>query len=1168
VDPLSDSALLDLSPLGGSSSSAGAGLHRRLANAVALAFMVVGLAVGAAPAGAALAPGYGLIGSFDPGFSVAGPGQVAVDDATGNILVANPSNQLLPAEAKVIVLAPDLSPGGTASTLTEFAVTAPVGLAIDQLTHALYISEGAPANRVERFISDGAPVPTYTLDLTFSAPPLNNVADANVLPIAVDPTTHDVLVGDGNHVNRYTSSGALVRSIDGSGTPKGVFHHVFDVTAGVSSMYVVDWRGPPGSPGEGDGVTRIEQFDEQGSYIRTIGAVDTPTSAAVDLSRDRLVAAGRTGIAQAATQLSVFENGQVAGVTNAAAQGSYVIGIAVDGGPSGRVYMAVSNGGDTGVHVLVPAPGARADAVATTDPHGAHLSGAVNPEGKATTAHFEYCSERDPCATDSTIAWTATPDVTVGSGSADVPVSADVTGLLSHTKYQFRIVATDPVTSDFSNTATLTTADVPPLAVTGSVTGLSSTDATVTGTITPFGAQSTYYFEYGESTSYGSREPAIAGAGVAGDGFGPRSVSREITGLKPGTTYHYRLVGVNVAGSTAGADQTLTTSTTGTRRSYEMISPVDKRGVGASINFTGTRTGLDGNSVVYGTEKGVLPGSVSNVFVPRVMATRTADDWTSTPLDLPISNLEPTPGHLAFYSTLAVSSDARRALVLSNDKLTDGALQGGWNLYLRDPHADPDHEFTFVATSPLMRDLAGESGPFRLVGAADDLSSMVFTAGGQMYEAVRGVGVRLVSRLPDGSASPGPVVLPTGVYNDPNQVSADGSRIYFAAGASSTGPLYLRENGAQTRVISVSQRPGASSTPVAGQFLGASKDGRYVEFSTECSGCTVDGLTTSAPDGPGIYVYDVEASSGGLTFLAPAVPSPTAATVPRPARQAVLFETFSYELYYAQIGSVVKVADLDDYSSTMRGSDDGRYYVFITSTRLTSYDNADQPEIYRYDTATHALVCVSCRTDGGAASGKVELGQGPNNESSFARYKPRVVLDDGTVFFDTADPLVSADINGTSDVYEYHDGRASLISRGTLPTSSQFADASPDGSNVFFTTDDQLVGQDKDTIVDLYDARVGDGLPGQSPPPPRAPCAGSECRESASGPVSSEALASQSGASTGNVKPPVKKKALKCKKGFVKKSVKGKQRCVKKPKARKKSAKKRVHRVESRSKKS
>jgi hypothetical protein len=93
-------------------------------------------------------------------------------------------------------------------------------------------------------------------------------------------------------------------------------------------------------------------------------------------------------------------------------------------------------------------------------------------------------------------------------------------------------------------------------AVTGGVSEVTPTAATVAGSVTPNGPAATVVFEYGSSTSYGSRSaPRTLGAGVA-----PVAVSAGLSGLVPDTTYHYRVVGAGLDGTSAGADATFRTA--------------------------------------------------------------------------------------------------------------------------------------------------------------------------------------------------------------------------------------------------------------------------------------------------------------------------------------------------------------------------------------------------------------------------------------------------------------------------------------------------------------------------------------------------------------------------------------------------------------------------------
>jgi hypothetical protein len=79
--------------------------------------------------------------------------------------------------------------------------------------------------------------------------------------------------------------------------------------------------------------------------------------------------------------------------------------------------------------------------------------------------------------------------------------------------------------------------------------------AKVTATFNANDHDTTYAVEYGTTTAYGSE---VAGATpVTGHADVVRSV--ELTGLEPATTYHYRVVATNSAGTTEGADRTFTT---------------------------------------------------------------------------------------------------------------------------------------------------------------------------------------------------------------------------------------------------------------------------------------------------------------------------------------------------------------------------------------------------------------------------------------------------------------------------------------------------------------------------------------------------------------------------------------------------------------------------------
>lgn len=93
-------------------------------------------------------------------------------------------------------------------------------------------------------------------------------------------------------------------------------------------------------------------------------------------------------------------------------------------------------------------------------------------------------------------------------------------------------------------------------AVTGDPQGVTEATATLTGQVASQNELTSFTFEFGPTAAYGSS------TAVAPLNFGPspEAVSAGLTGLEPGTTYHYRLVAANIGGTTAGADRTFTTA--------------------------------------------------------------------------------------------------------------------------------------------------------------------------------------------------------------------------------------------------------------------------------------------------------------------------------------------------------------------------------------------------------------------------------------------------------------------------------------------------------------------------------------------------------------------------------------------------------------------------------
>jgi streptogramin lyase len=97
--------------------------------------------------------------------------------------------------------------------------------------------------------------------------------------------------------------------------------------------------------------------------------------------------------------------------------------------------------------------------------------------------------------------------------------------------------------------------ELAPVVTTGAASSITSSGAHLAGTVTPLGAPTSYAFQYGLTSAYGSAaKPQILAARGK-----PVAVSASIGGLRPSTRYHYRIVAANASGTTAGSDRTFTT---------------------------------------------------------------------------------------------------------------------------------------------------------------------------------------------------------------------------------------------------------------------------------------------------------------------------------------------------------------------------------------------------------------------------------------------------------------------------------------------------------------------------------------------------------------------------------------------------------------------------------
>lgn len=180
----------------------------------------------------------------------------------------------------------------------------------------------------------------------------------------------------------------------------------------------------------------------------------------------------------------------------------------------------------------------------------ATLHGTVNPNELETKYFFKYGT--------TTSYGKETSKTTLPVGTSPVPASAEVTELAPGMTYHFRLFAENSLGTVSGADHTFMTSG-PPLATTGTATGVGATEATLQGTVNPDGHPTTYFFKYGTTTAYGQETNSVQ---LSASDHNQHAVSAALTNLSPETTYHFQLVAQNTSsgGPVLGSDRTLTTS--------------------------------------------------------------------------------------------------------------------------------------------------------------------------------------------------------------------------------------------------------------------------------------------------------------------------------------------------------------------------------------------------------------------------------------------------------------------------------------------------------------------------------------------------------------------------------------------------------------------------------
>lgn len=862
--------------------------------------------------------------------------------------------------------------------------------------------------------------------------------------------------------------------------------------------------------------------------------------------------------------------------------GTKSFGIAVNE-TSGYIYVSDGNGKISVYGPVEILPDTSIQAATALTGENATLNGTVNPEGQdVSSCRFEYGAGEEGFTESS--GCSPMP----GSGNVPVAVSAVIAGLSPGTDYHYRLSASNANGSVLSPEGSFTTKG--PRVVEESDSNIGSSSATVTVLIEPHGEPTTLQVEYGPTTEYGSRTSTVS----VGSASIPVREIISLNELQSETLYHFRVLASGDSATARGQDMSFTTFPAATlglpdNRGYEKVSPnanADGNVIPPATSGLASAAGLstsrpmmaaaNGTAVTYlggpsesgGT--GNEGGDDGNQYLSRRSSNGT---WTSVNIESSSGEHRETPVYRAF------TKDLTAGFMTSNgsEPLTQDA-PGQYYAVLYQRILSPIGEFEPLFTTkppdrsaeeftaaeiPTYTGQTGYNQPApAYAGSSADLSRSLFmvndalTAGAvdggaeenNLYDSHNGE-LTLVNVLPDGTTEPnatfGGPTLPNeyagaDAPSFSHVISEDGKRIFWTD--LNTGDLYLREDERSTIQVDAAVGGGGTfwtATPDGSEAL-FTKNGDIYEYDV------ADDQTTDLT--PGGEVQGIVGTSEDLSyvyFVADAALAPGAehqACIPGDAKT-------SCNLYVLHTGEPVKlIATLSatdnesapqsthfekdgDWQPGMNNKEaevtpDGTHLIFTSVRPLTGYDSHNDEEVFTYDYASSQVLCVSCKQSGEPPAYQTTSAFLP--VSHVNTYMHRWMSSDGTkVFFDSQDALVPQDTDGVMDVYEWEEDGAGdcertqgciyLLSAGSSPESSWLLDASESGDDVFIETRSQLTPEDQNETIDVYDVRA------DAPQRPTEPqCTGTGCQGIALAPPVFSTPSSVTYNGVGNFAPTVK----------------------------------------------
>ena len=692
--------------------------------------------------------------------------------------------------------------------------------------------------------------------------------------VAVSAATGTVYVADSvkGKIDQFSDAGVLEAKLKGSGSPLGSFAGAEEAEGNVTAVAVDETNGDLLVSEEERDV--VSELDSAGEWVGWVAGTATGPFGEVDG-----VAVGASG------DLSVADTEGVVDVF-----GPPVVVPDVSTKPPSKVTGA-----------------------------SATLKGTVDGDGRPASYHFELGESEAYSGLSTPVRETA--------GAGEERVQDAVSGLKPHTRYFFRLIAVNQngtscgvgrwfTTEGAEGAGEAISFSCQPRAEPASIeaesaTGVSSSEATLHAVIDPRGHETTYQFQYGTESCKASpgsctELPSAPGDLDSGETDVPESV--QLQGLKPDTTYFYRVLATNAVGESEAIERAFTTSAPSTPfvlpdgRAWEMVTPPDKHG--APVEALTREGGLilaseDGDALAYVADGAILEeaeGSRSPE-AQQYLATRGAGGWSAQDLVTPQvgaqgANVGGAPEYRFFTPDLSLGLvdpyDGAASGPNAEPPLAPEITQG--TMYLRDdPPLAPDaaeavsyktaarngQRQDFPGYLPLLSE--GDVAPGAAFGnqtefedATPDLSHVIIrstvalegegSAPG-LYEWAGGE-LKDVSVLEHGEPV-GDAVL--GYYrSQASAMSDDGTRVVWTGSETEPAHLYMRDTAKGHTIQLDRPQEGIAEAPSgAAIFQAASADGSRVFFTDKQR--LTDGSTAEKEAGDeDLYECEMLETPGGL----------------------------------------------------------------------------------------------------------------------------------------------------------------------------------------------------------------------------------------------------------------------------------------------------------------